>query len=54
MVAAFPAGIERMFDELADLPAGPPDMARVLAICARYGITFLDPPDPAADSVAAV
>lgn len=39
--SAFPAGIEKMFYELAELPAGPPDLARVGEICGRYGITFI-------------
>lgn len=52
-VAAFPAGIERMFDELGGLPPGPPDMARVLEICGRYGITFVQPVGPG-DDVAGV
>jgi quercetin dioxygenase-like cupin family protein len=36
-----PAGLEHMFQELSQLPAGPPDMAQVLAICSRYGVSFL-------------
>lgn len=36
-----PAGIEAMFQELNDLPARPPEMAKVLEICARYGVSFL-------------
>ena len=43
-VAIFPAGIEKMFEELAELPTdGPPDMEQVTSICGRYGITFLPP-----------
>lgn len=38
-VAIYPAGIEAMFAELAALPT-PPDMSRVAAIVARYGIRF--------------
>ena len=41
ITSAFPAGIELMFRELADLPAGPPDFERVTEICGRYGITFI-------------
>ena len=37
----FPAGIEQMFRELAVLPPGPPDLARVAEICGRHGITLL-------------
>lgn len=36
-----PSGLEEMFNELAQLPPGPPDMGRVQAICGRYGIRFL-------------
>lgn len=48
-VTAIPAGIEHMFEELAALPAGPPDMSRVFEICARYGVRFLQPADPSDD-----
>jgi quercetin dioxygenase-like cupin family protein len=37
----FPAGLEYMFDELASLPEGPPDMAKVKEICGRYGVRFV-------------
>lgn len=40
LIVITPAGIERMFAELHELPAGRPDMARVAAICARYGVVF--------------
>ncbi|MCK8481048.1 cupin domain-containing protein [Psychroserpens algicola] len=40
ITSAFPAGIELMFKELADLPAGPPDFKKVSEICGRHGITF--------------
>ncbi len=40
MLSVFPAGAEHMFEELAALPAGPPDFAIVAEICGRYGITF--------------
>jgi quercetin dioxygenase-like cupin family protein len=36
-----PSGIEGMFRELAQLPAGPPDLAQVAAICGRYGVSFV-------------
>lgn len=39
-VSIFPAGIEGMFLELSDLPAGPPDLAKVGEICGRYGVKF--------------
>ncbi|MGH2373920.1 MAG: cupin domain-containing protein [Candidatus Methylomirabilaceae bacterium] len=41
LVLLSPSGLERMFRELAQLPPGPPDMAKVVAICARYGVRFL-------------
>lgn len=41
MTSAFPAGIEKMFGELADLPAGPPDFEKVAQICGNHGITFI-------------
>jgi len=36
-----PAGLEKMFDELSRLPAGPPDMPTVARICGRYGVRFV-------------
>ena len=41
ITSAFPAGIELMFKELADLPAGPPDFKKVTEICGKHGITFI-------------
>ena len=41
ILSVFPAGIENMFEELGALPPGPPDMKKVMEICARQGITFL-------------
>lgn len=38
----FPAGLEDMFEELASLPAGPPNMEKVAGICGKYGVNFLD------------
>jgi quercetin dioxygenase-like cupin family protein len=35
-----PAGIENMFGELSQLTEGPPEFAKVAAICAKYGVTF--------------
>ena len=37
----FPAGLEKMFDELASLPPGPPDMEIVTEICGRYNVRFI-------------
>lgn len=33
-----PGGIDAMFAELAQLPAGPPEIAKILEICGRYNI----------------
>ncbi len=41
LVTATPSGIEHMFRELAALPPGPPDLARVSEICGRHGVTFV-------------
>lgn len=41
ITSAFPAGIEVMFKELAELPPGPPDFDKVAKICGNYGISFL-------------
>ncbi|MEO9891887.1 cupin domain-containing protein [Aurantibacter sp.] len=41
MCSAFPSGIEVMFGELAELPAGPPDFEKVAEICANHGISFV-------------
>ena len=41
ITSAFPAGIEHMFAELANLPEGPPDFKRVAEICAKQGISFV-------------
>ena len=41
ITSAFPAGIEMMFRELADLPEGPPDFEKVAMICGEHGITFV-------------
>lgn len=40
MLIISPPGLETMFQELHDLPPGPPDMATISAICERYGIRF--------------
>ncbi|TDS16717.1 cupin domain [Maribacter caenipelagi] len=41
ITSALPAGIELMFQELSELPAGPPDFEKVAKICAKQGITFV-------------
>ncbi len=41
MFMAMPADIESMFAQLASWPAGePPDLERLAALCASYGISF--------------
>lgn len=40
-VSAFPSGMEHMFQELHAMPPGPPDLAKVSAICETYGIRFV-------------
>lgn len=41
ILSVFPAGLEHMFEELGNLPPGPPDFAKVSEICGRYGISFI-------------
>lgn len=41
IVVVSPSGCEKMFEELADLPPGPPDMSKANEICNRYGVYFL-------------
>ncbi len=41
MLSIFPAGLENMFEELAKLPEGPPDLEKVGKICGKYNINFL-------------
>ena len=41
ILSVFPSGIELMFEELALMPPGPPDFAKVSEICARYGVNFI-------------
>lgn len=43
ITSAFPAGIELMFKELAELAPGPPDFEKVAKICGKHGISFLKP-----------
>jgi quercetin dioxygenase-like cupin family protein len=40
LLSAYPAGVEKMFRRISELPSGPPDMARIKQICAEYGIYF--------------
>lgn len=39
-LSIFPAGLEDMFEELGQLPEGPPDMKVVSEITGRYGVSF--------------
>jgi quercetin dioxygenase-like cupin family protein len=41
MVQFTPSGLENMFRELNGLPAGPPDRAKMAAVCGRHGVTFV-------------
>jgi quercetin dioxygenase-like cupin family protein len=41
ITSAFPAGIEHMFEELAQLPAGPPNFENISKICSKHGINFV-------------
>ena len=36
-----PAGLENMFEELSQLPSGPPDFSKVAQICGNYGLSFI-------------
>ena len=44
LVVITPGGFEHFFAEMSDLPAGPPDMARLLEIASRYQIRYAAPP----------
>jgi hypothetical protein len=37
----FPAGMEIMFEKLAELPPGASDMKRITGICNSYGVRFI-------------
>lgn len=37
----FPAGMEDMFEELSQLPPGPPDMEKLAEVTGRYGVKFV-------------
>ena len=41
MLSIFPACLEGMFEELSELPVGPPDMEKVTAICGKYNLKFV-------------
>ena len=41
MLSIFPAGLEAMFEELSQLPAGPPDMGKLGQICGKYKLRFV-------------
>jgi quercetin dioxygenase-like cupin family protein len=40
-LSLYPAGIEKMFFELSELPEGAPNLAQVSEICGRYGVSFV-------------
>jgi quercetin dioxygenase-like cupin family protein len=41
MLSIFPAGLENMFQELAEFPPGPPDFQKVAEIGKKYNIKFV-------------
>lgn len=41
MLSIFPAGLENMFEELAQLPTGPPDFEKIGQICGKYKLRFV-------------
>lgn len=41
MLSIFPSGLENMFEELAELPAGPPNFEAVSKICGKYNLSFV-------------
>lgn len=41
ILSIFPAGLEMMFEELGQLPMGPPDFPKVASICGKYGVRFV-------------
>lgn len=41
MLSIFPAGLEKMFEELSQLPPGPPDLEKVGEICGKYNLRFV-------------
>lgn len=44
VILVTPAGIERFFEELSrEVPTMPPDVAKVVAVCAKHGIEILAP-----------
>jgi len=46
LIMLVPAGLEKYFEELSRLPSDePPDMEKVVAISAPYGIEFLSTPE---------
>ena len=40
LLSVYPAGVEKMFRTISELPSGPPDTERIKQICAAYGIYF--------------
>jgi len=40
-LSIFPSGLEKMFEELSNLPKGKPDMGKVIEICGKYKVSFV-------------
>jgi len=41
ILSVFPAGLEYMFEELGELPPGPPNFETITKICGKYDVRFL-------------
>lgn len=41
MLSIFPSGLEAMFEELSQLPDGPPDLKKLGQICGKYKLRFV-------------
>ena len=41
LLVLVPGGMERVFEDISAMPPGPPDIAKVNAVTARYGVRFL-------------
>jgi quercetin dioxygenase-like cupin family protein len=41
ILSIFPAGLEVMFEELSELPPGPPDFSKIASVVKEYGISFV-------------
>ena len=45
LIIVTPGGFEHFIAEMSELPAGPPDMARLIEIASRHQIRYAAPPD---------